>query len=89
MKATGMTRPVDELGRVVIPKEIRKTLDIKENEDRLEIFVDGKDIILRKYNPGCDVDGCEEADGTHEFGGMKFCDKHWERLKEIVRKELG
>ena len=65
MKATGMTRPVDELGRVVIPKE------------------------LRKYSSGCDVDGCKEVDGTHEFGGMKFCDKHWEGLKEIARKEMG
>jgi transcriptional pleiotropic regulator of transition state genes len=88
MKATGVTRPVDELGRVVLPKELRKSLGIVENEDRLEIFVDGHDIILRKYNPGCDIAGCKEADNLHEFGGMKFCNHHWEALKEIARKEM-
>ncbi|MBZ4223551.1 AbrB/MazE/SpoVT family DNA-binding domain-containing protein [Bacillus wiedmannii] len=51
MKATGMTRKVDELGRVVLPKELRNTLGIKEKSP-LEIFVEGEDIILQKYQPG-------------------------------------
>ncbi|WP_336992218.1 AbrB/MazE/SpoVT family DNA-binding domain-containing protein [Bacillus toyonensis] len=50
MKATGVTRKVDELGRVVIPKELRNTLDIKEKSP-LEIFIEGEDIILQKYQP--------------------------------------
>jgi transcriptional pleiotropic regulator of transition state genes len=50
MKATGVTRKVDELGRIVIPKELRNTLGIKEKSP-LEIFVEG-DIILQKYQPG-------------------------------------
>ncbi|PGC46886.1 AbrB family transcriptional regulator [Bacillus toyonensis] len=51
MKATGVTRKVDELGRIVIPKELRNTLGIKEKSP-LEIFVEGEDIVLQKYQSG-------------------------------------
>lgn len=50
MKATGMTRKVDELGRIVISKEIRRNLGIEE-KDSLEIFTEGSNLILRKYEP--------------------------------------
>lgn len=50
MKSTGIVRKVDELGRVVIPIELRRTLEIYE-KDALEIFVDGDQIILQKYKP--------------------------------------
>lgn len=50
MKSTGIVRKVDELGRIVLPKELRNTLEIKE-KDPLEIFVDEDKIILRKYTP--------------------------------------
>ena len=49
MKATGMIRRVDDLGRIVIPKEIRKTLKIKEGEP-LEIYVEKDNLLLRKYS---------------------------------------
>ena len=49
MKATGIIRRIDDLGRVVIPKEIRKNLRIKEG-DNLEIFVQGEEVILKKYS---------------------------------------
>ena len=52
MKATGIIRKVDELGRIVVPKELRKTMDIKEG-DPMEIFTDGDSIILKKYAPFC------------------------------------
>lgn len=52
MKATGIVRRVDELGRIVLPKELRRTLGIGE-KDPMEIYTDGKGIILRKYAPGC------------------------------------
>ena len=52
MKTTGIVRPVDNLGRLVIPIELRRTLDINEG-DGLEIYVDGKSIVLRKYEPTC------------------------------------
>ena len=50
MKSTGITRRVDDLGRIVIPKEIRKNLKIKENEV-LEIFINNDEIILKKFSP--------------------------------------
>ncbi|MGE8004346.1 AbrB/MazE/SpoVT family DNA-binding domain-containing protein [Lysinibacillus sp. NPDC093216] len=50
MKSTGMTRKVDELGRVTLPKEIRDNFGIKE-KDPLEIFTESGNIILRKYEP--------------------------------------
>mgnify|MGYP003390658125 CR=1 FL=1 len=49
MKATGIVRRIDDLGRVAIPKEIRRNLRIKEG-DNLEVFVEGEDIILKKYS---------------------------------------
>lgn len=52
MKSTGIIRKVDELGRVVIPKEIRENLEILE-KDPVEIFVDGNKVIIKKYNPTC------------------------------------
>ena len=52
MKATGIVRPVDPLGRVVIPVELRRNLGIK-TEDSLEVFVDGDYIMLKKYEPAC------------------------------------
>lgn len=55
MKATGMTRSVDSLGRIVLPKEIRRTLGINHG-DPVEFFVDGDSIILRKYNTVGDLE---------------------------------
>ena len=52
MKSTGIVRKVDDLGRVVLPIELRRTLDINER-DSIEIFVDGNQIVLKKYSPSC------------------------------------
>ena len=52
MKSTGIVRRVDELGRIVLPIELRRTLNIAE-KDSLEIYVDGSSIMLRKYKPAC------------------------------------
>ena len=52
MKSTGIIRKVDELGRIVIPIELRRTLDIAER-DELEIFMDGDRIVLQKFAPFC------------------------------------
>ncbi|RAS91793.1 AbrB family transcriptional regulator [Priestia endophytica] len=51
MKSTGMVRKIDELGRIVLPKELRRTLNLEQKEP-IEIFVEGENIILRKYQPG-------------------------------------
>ncbi len=53
MKSTGITRQIDSAGRIVLPKELRTTLGLKENEDYLEIFTEGEYIMLRKYAPSC------------------------------------
>ncbi|WP_010271401.1 AbrB/MazE/SpoVT family DNA-binding domain-containing protein [Paenibacillus senegalensis] len=64
MKATGIVRRVDHLGRIVIPVELRRTLGIQTADgpidgDSLEIYMDGERIILKKYAPGCHL--CGEA----------------------------
>ncbi|MBQ1501143.1 MAG: AbrB/MazE/SpoVT family DNA-binding domain-containing protein [Firmicutes bacterium] len=72
MKATGIVRRIDDLGRVVIPKEIRRNLRIREGEP-LEIFVDGEGkIILQKYSPVGELSGlaAEYAAAIHEAIGM-------------------
>lgn len=81
MKSTGMVRPVDPLGRIVIPMELRKTLGITELTS-LEIFVDDENIILRKYNPGCSC--CKEAGvELKEVNGIKLCSKCIEKIKKL------
>ena len=52
VKSTGIVRKVDELGRIVLPIELRRTLDIAER-DALEIYVDGSNVVLKKYRPSC------------------------------------
>ena len=66
MKATGIVRPVDSLGRIVLPVELRRTLDIT-TEDSLEIFTDGQNIVLKKYSPSCIF--CGEADNVDMVKG--------------------
>jgi len=70
MKATGIVRAVDNLGRVVLPVELRKTLDINV-KDTLEIFTEGEEIILKKYVPGCIF--CGEAKGIVNYKGKNIC----------------
>ena len=70
MKSTGIVRKVDELGRIVLPIEMRRTLDIAE-KDALEIYVDGDNIILRKYQPTCIF--CDNAKGVIRFKGKNVC----------------
>ena len=78
MKSTGIVRRVDELGRVVIPKELRRTLGI-DNGDPMEIFMDGDKIILRKYEPACIF--CGNAENTVNFKGKVVCNSC---LKEVL-----
>ena len=70
MKSTGIVRKVDELGRIVLPIEMRRTLDIAE-KDALEIYVDGDNIILRKYQPTCIF--CDNAKNVINFKGNNVC----------------
>ena len=70
MKSTGIVRKVDELGRIVLPIELRRTLGIEE-KDRIEIFVDGESIILRKYQPACIF--CDNAKDIINYKGKNNC----------------
>ena len=79
MKSTGIVRKVDQLGRIVIPMELRKTMDITEG-DALEIFVDGEQIILKKYEPSCVF--CGEAGNIVNFKGKNICRNCLKELKK-------
>jgi len=79
MKSTGIVRNVDELGRIVIPKEMRKRMDIANN-DPVEIYVEGEKIILTKYNPACIF--CGSGIGVSDFRGKKICQECICNIKE-------
>lgn len=70
MKSTGVVRKVDELGRIVIPIELRRTMGIEE-KDALEIYVDNEKIILRKYEPACIF--CGNAEEVVNYKGKNIC----------------
>lgn len=70
MKSTGIVRKVDELGRIVLPIELRRVLDIAE-KDQLEIYVDESAIILKKYHPSCIF--CNETRNTVDYKGKIVC----------------
>lgn len=70
MKSTGIVRKVDELGRIVLPIELRRTLDIAER-DSLEIYAEEDRIVLRKYQPSCVF--CNSSKGVMAFKGKNVC----------------
>lgn len=80
MKSTGIVRKVDELGRIVLPIEMRRTLDIAE-KDALEIYVEGSSVILKKYKPSCIF--CDTAKDVSEFKGKNVCPKCLKELKSL------
>ncbi len=79
-KSTGVMRKVDQLGRVVIPKEIRTVLDIEDNKDLLEIYVEGDKIILKKYTSGCAFCGKEGV--ISKFKDKFICSDCIKEIKE-------
>ena len=78
MKSTGIVRKVDELGRIVLPIELRRTLDIAE-KDSLEIYVDDNRIILKKYEPTCVF--CNNSKDVVLFKGKNICSACLNELK--------
>ena len=83
MKATGIVRRIDDLGRVVIPKEIRRTLRLREGTP-LEIFTDREgEIILKKYSPACAF--CSNASGITVFKGRNICRDCLAELSEMQK----
>ncbi|MBY0124476.1 AbrB/MazE/SpoVT family DNA-binding domain-containing protein [Bacillus sp. S/N-304-OC-R1] len=90
MKSTGIVRKVDELGRVVIPIELRRTLDIAE-KDALEIYVDDDRIILKKYKPNmtCLVTGEVSDDNIQLANGKLIVSREGaEKLLEEIQNRF-
>lgn len=83
MKATGIVRKVDELGRVVIPIELRNKFDIKV-KDPIEIFVDSNSIILKKYEPNCVF--CGNTKDLVNYNEKLVCTKCIEKLQKEINK---
>lgn len=79
MKSTGIVRKVDELGRIVLPIEMRRTLDIAE-KDALEIYVEGDSVILRKYQAACVF--CDSTKEITSFRGRNVCAECIRKLKQ-------
>lgn len=84
MKSTGVIRRVDELGRVVIPIEIRSQFGISE-KDPMEIYVDGSSIILKKYEPNCVF--CGSSKKLVEFEGKLICKKCANNIYKLSEEE--
>lgn len=78
MKSTGIVRKVDDLGRVVLPIELRRTLNI-DIKDALEIFTENDTIILRRYNPLCYI--CGESHDLTSFKSKQICSKCIDDIK--------
>jgi len=86
MKSTGIVRKVDELGRIVLPVELRRTLNIAER-DALEIYVDDDRIILRKYEPSCIF--CGNSKDVVSFKGKNICPFYTSRRRARARITLA
>ncbi|HCU07901.1 MAG TPA: AbrB family transcriptional regulator [Clostridiales bacterium] len=80
MKATGIVRKLDTLGRIVIPMELRRTFEL-EIGDPIEIFVEGSDIVLRKYQPACIF--CNDATDIVSVYGKNICKKCLSEIKGL------
>ena len=79
MKSTGIVRKVDELGRIVLPIELRRIMNIAE-KDALEIYVDGETIMLKKYAPCCVF--CNDTDAVVSYKGKNVCSECIGSMKE-------
>ncbi len=87
MKSTGMVRPVDRMGRVVIPKEIRKRLQIENDKDSFEIYMEGEYVVLHKFEPTCMF--CGKLGESVDMQGHTICKNCIEELNRKAQEEQG
>ena len=80
MKSTGIVRPVDSLGRIVLPIELRRVMNI-DCKDSIEIFVEGSYIMLKKYQPSCIF--CDSMDDIKVFNGKNVCANCIDKLSKL------
>ncbi len=83
MKSTGIVRELDSLGRIVLPKSLRRIYDLNE-KDGLEIFTEGEMLILKKYTPFCVF--CGSSDGIESYKGKNICCRCMEEIGELKNK---
>ena len=83
-KYSGIIRPVDKMGRVVIPKEMRNQLNITNDTDSFEIFMDGDNIVLKKHKPFCVF--CKSQEECIEFENQTVCKSCIEKLQLKVEE---
>lgn len=83
MKSTGIVRRIDDLGRVVIPKEIRRTMNLEE-DDPMEIYVDTDTVILRKYEPADACIFCKNVTDVVNFKGKSICKECLSDLRGVL-----
>jgi transcriptional pleiotropic regulator of transition state genes len=81
LKSTGVVRKVDDLGRVVIPIELRRTLGMAV-KDAMEIYVDQDKIMLKKYEPACIF--CGNADDVHDYRGKNICMECFQEIAKVA-----
>ena len=88
MKSTGLVRKVDDLGRIVLPKELRDVFNI-EQKDSIEIFREDEMIILRKYKPeGCIITGEWSGQIMNLSGGIKLSYEGAEIISQEIKEKL-
>ena len=80
MKFTGISRPIDELGRIVIPKEIRNALDMRP-KDEIEIYIEDGSMIMRKVQPSCAL--CGNTQDLSAFSGKNICSDCLKKLRDF------
>lgn len=81
MKSLGIVRRIDHVGRIVLPKELRRMFDLEDNEDAVEIYVDDDKIVLKKYEPSCIF--CDSADDIVDFMGKRVCKSCIEKMSAL------
>ena len=85
MKKTGMTRPIDQLGRIVLPVELRKSLDIKP-DDRLDIQLDDGKIVLKKVQEECIF--CSAEENLISYNGKSVCRSCADNLSKYLKEYI-
>ena len=81
MKSLGIVRRIDQVGRIVLPRELRKLFDFEDNKDSVEIFVEDDKIILKKYVASCIF--CDSADDIVTYKNKKVCKSCIEKLTKV------
>lgn len=81
MRAIGCVRQIDKLGRLVLPSDIRKTLNITDGVDSVEFFIDNDSVIIKKYRPSCIF--CNSPENIINYKKQMVCQECLDELKNV------